>query len=202
VFVSRLLTLLLCYLITISPVMIAGSGPVMAATTSAAGGGQIVSAALTPVEDAATTGERARYGSLSTAVRKPAPACACPGGDCRVLASADGQTIAHLDQYQLGTLGLGFLAGIAAADLVTTGGVGTVGMLMKGGISALAVMSLGQLQDQFGIRKEDLYGAGIGVLAGIALADLIGTGGLGAAAVVGLGGLIGRFVAHESDDGK
>lgn len=137
-------------------------------------------------------------GSVDPAASR-APGCRCAGETCpaRESAAPSDSLGKRLAPDQFGTLGLGFLAGIAAADLVTTGGVGTMGMLMKGGISALAVMSLGELQDQLGIRKEDLYGAGMGVLAGIALADLIGTGGLGTAAVIGIGGLVGRFVAHD-----
>lgn len=147
-----------------------------------------------------------RPGSHLPQIRAAAPACRGPAEDGLGLSPASVETgdagaiPGAVDHQQLGTLGLGFLAGIAAADLVTTGGAGTVGMLMKGGISALAVMSFGELQDRLGIRKEDLYGAGMGVLAGIALADLIGTGGLGTAAVIGIGGLMGGLAA-KADPG-
>ncbi len=53
------------------------------------------------------------------------------------------------------------------------------------------------VQATTGLSDAHMTGIGIGVLAGVAAADVLGTGGLGSLAVVGMGGLIGNWVVER-----
>lgn len=56
------------------------------------------------------------------------------------------------------------------------------------------------VKDATGLSDEQIYGIGVGLLAGVAAADILGTGGLGSVAVMGLGGMIGNWVATRGQD--
>jgi len=54
-----------------------------------------------------------------------------------------------------------------------------------------------EAQKATGLSQDQLYGVGVGAVAGLIVADLIGTGGIGTVAVVGAGGLFGNWVATK-----
>ncbi len=99
-----------------------------------------------------------------------------------------------LSEVEATAIGIGFLAGLAAADLATTGGLGSMSLLVKGGVGSLAAMALEGAKRSAELTEREAYGIGVGVLTGLALADLLGTGGLGSIAVVSLGGLVGNWL--------
>ncbi len=130
------------------------------------------------------------------AVEETVRTLAQTAGTCTPGAAAgelDGETT---ESERLSLVGLGFLAGLAVADIMTTGGAGgsTVGLAAKGGLGSLLALGFEGFKRRTGIDDDQLYGAGVGVLAGLAAADLIGTGGLGTAMIAGLGGLVGRWM--------
>jgi hypothetical protein len=48
-------------------------------------------------------------------------------------------------------------------------------------------------QDATGLNNEQVYGVGVGLLSGLLVADLVGTGGLGTMVWLGAGGLVGKW---------
>lgn len=52
-------------------------------------------------------------------------------------------------------------------------------------------------QETTGLNNEQVYGVGVGLLTGLVVADVIGTGGLGTVVWVGAGGLIGKWATSK-----
>ena len=55
--------------------------------------------------------------------------------------------------------------------------------------------ALTNLQKATGLSNEQIYDIGVGVLAGVVVADYVGTGGLGSLLVVGGGGVLGNWIS-------